>query len=82
MSFAYAAKQVGDNLIVVVALAGTSALIVFLWCIYTVPKTFFSIWRKRVVRGASPGVPDGCTCTCWCSAGWCAGPWAGATRPA
>jgi hypothetical protein len=22
-------------------------------------ETLFSIWRKRVVRGASPGVPDG-----------------------
>ncbi len=104
MSLAYVAWQVGDNLIVSVALAGTGALVGFLlwnwprgliflgdggayfvgyliavlsimlvarhrgvvspWypfllCIYPVFETFFSIWRKRVVRGASPGVPDG-----------------------
>lgn len=103
-SLAYVAWQVGDNLIVSVALAGTGALVGFLlwnwprgliflgdggayfvgyliavlsimlvarhrgvvspWypfllCIYPVFETFFSIWRKRVVRGASPGVPDG-----------------------
>ncbi len=103
-SLAYVAFQVGDNLIVSIALAGTGALIGFLlwnwprgliflgdggayfvgyliavlsimlvarhrgvvspWypfllCIYPVFETFFSIWRKRVVRGASPGVPDG-----------------------
>lgn len=104
MSLAYVAFQVGDNLIVSIALAGTGALIGFLFwnwprgliflgdggayfvgyliavlsimlvarhrgvvtpwypfllCIYPVFETFFSIWRKRVVRGASPGVPDG-----------------------
>jgi UDP-N-acetylmuramyl pentapeptide phosphotransferase/UDP-N-acetylglucosamine-1-phosphate transferase len=104
MSLAYVAWQVGDNLIVSVALAGTGALVGFLlwnwprgliflgdggayfvgyliavlsimlvarhrgvvspWypfllCIYPVFETFFSIWRKRVVRGTSPGVPDG-----------------------
>lgn len=104
MSLAYVAWQVGDNLIVSVALAGTGALVGFLlwnwprgliflgdggayfvgyliavlsimlvarhrgvvspWypfllCIYPVFETFFSIWRKRVVRGASPGLPDG-----------------------
>jgi UDP-N-acetylmuramyl pentapeptide phosphotransferase/UDP-N-acetylglucosamine-1-phosphate transferase len=104
MSLAYVAWQVGDNLIVSVALAGTGALVGFLlwnwprgliflgdggayfvgyliavlsimlvarhrgvvspWypfllCIYPVFETFFSIWRKRVVRGSSPGVPDG-----------------------
>jgi UDP-GlcNAc:undecaprenyl-phosphate GlcNAc-1-phosphate transferase len=31
----------------------------FLLCIYPIFETFFSIWRKAVVRGASPGVPDG-----------------------
>jgi UDP-N-acetylmuramyl pentapeptide phosphotransferase/UDP-N-acetylglucosamine-1-phosphate transferase len=31
----------------------------FLLFIYPVFETLFSIWRKRVVRGASPGVPDG-----------------------
>ncbi len=30
-----------------------------LLCIYPVFETLFSIWRKRIVRGASPGVPDG-----------------------
>lgn len=104
VSLAYVAWQVGDNLIVSVALAGTGALIGFLlwnwprgmiflgdggayfvgyllavlsimlvarhrgvvspWfpfllCIYPVFETFFSIWRKLVVRGVSPGVPDG-----------------------
>jgi UDP-N-acetylmuramyl pentapeptide phosphotransferase/UDP-N-acetylglucosamine-1-phosphate transferase len=104
MSLAYVAWQVGDNLIVSVALAGTGALLGFLlwnwprgmiflgdggayfvgyllavlsimlvarhrgvvspWypfllCIYPVFETFFSIWRKRVVRGVSPGMPDG-----------------------
>ena len=104
VSLAYVAWQVGDNLIVSIALAGTGALIGFLlwnwprgmvflgdggayfvgyllavlsimlvarhrgvvspWfpfllCIYPVFETFFSIWRKRVVRGMSPGVPDG-----------------------
>ncbi len=104
MSIAYVASQVGDNLIVSVALAGTGALVGFLlwnwprgmiflgdggayfvgyllaalsimlvarhrgvvspWfpfllCIYPVFETFFSIWRKLVVRGVSPGVPDG-----------------------
>ncbi|MGK2953003.1 MAG: MraY family glycosyltransferase [Thiobacillus sp.] len=104
MSLAYVAWEVGDNLIVSVALAGTGALVGFLlwnwprgliflgdggayfvgyliavlsimlvarhrgvvspWypfllCIYPVFETFFSIWRKRVVRGTSPGMPDG-----------------------
>ncbi len=31
----------------------------FLLCIYPVFETFFSIWRKLVVRGVSPGMPDG-----------------------
>jgi UDP-N-acetylmuramyl pentapeptide phosphotransferase/UDP-N-acetylglucosamine-1-phosphate transferase len=31
----------------------------FLLCIYPVFETFFSIWRKLIVRGVSPGVPDG-----------------------
>jgi UDP-N-acetylmuramyl pentapeptide phosphotransferase/UDP-N-acetylglucosamine-1-phosphate transferase len=31
----------------------------FLLCIYPVFETFFSIWRKRLVRGVSPGLPDG-----------------------
>jgi UDP-N-acetylmuramyl pentapeptide phosphotransferase/UDP-N-acetylglucosamine-1-phosphate transferase len=30
-----------------------------LLCIYPVFETLFSIWRKRFVRGVSPGVPDG-----------------------
>ena len=31
----------------------------FLLCIYPVFETLFSIWRKLVVRGVSPGMPDG-----------------------
>ena len=31
----------------------------FLLFIYPVFETLFSIWRKRLVRGDSPGVPDG-----------------------
>jgi len=31
----------------------------FLLFIYPVFETLFSIWRRRVVRGASPGLPDG-----------------------
>lgn len=31
----------------------------FLLFIYPVFETLFSIWRKRLVRGVSPGVPDG-----------------------
>ena len=30
-----------------------------LLCIYPIFETLFSIWRKRVVRGVSPGLPDG-----------------------
>jgi UDP-N-acetylmuramyl pentapeptide phosphotransferase/UDP-N-acetylglucosamine-1-phosphate transferase len=104
LSLAYVAWQVGDNLVVSMALAGVGALLGFLlwnwprgliflgdggayfigylvavlsfllvsrhrgvvspWYpfllfIYPVFETLFSIWRKRVVRGASPGVPDG-----------------------
>ncbi|HEY2925804.1 MraY family glycosyltransferase [Piscinibacter sp.] len=103
-SLAYVGWQVGDNLVVSMALAGTGALLgFFLWnwprgmiflgdggaylvgfliatlslllvarhrgvvspwypfllCIYPVFETFFSIWRKLIVRGVSPGVPDG-----------------------
>ena len=103
-SLAYVGWQVGDNLVVSVALGTTGALLgFFLWnwprgmiflgdggayfvgyllatlslllvarhpgvvspwypfllCIYPVFETFFSIWRKLVVRGGSPGVPDG-----------------------
>lgn len=104
VSIAYVAWEVGDNLIVSMALAVAGALIGFLvwnwprgliflgdggayfvgyllatlslmlvsrhrgvvspWypfllCIYPVFETLFSIWRKMLVRGASPGVPDG-----------------------
>lgn len=104
LSLAYVGWQVGDNLVVSVALGGVGALFGFLlwnwprgliflgdggaylvgyliavlsfllvarhrgvvspWYpfllfIYPVFETLFSIWRKRVVRGASPGVPDG-----------------------
>ena len=104
LSLAYVGLQVGDSLVVSVALAGVGALLGFLlwnwprgliflgdggayfigylvavlsfilvarhrgvvspWYpfllfIYPVFETLFSIWRKRVVRGASPGVPDG-----------------------
>ena len=31
----------------------------FLLFIYPVFETLFSIWRRKVVRGASPGLPDG-----------------------
>ena len=104
LSLAYVGWQVGDNLVVSVALAGVGALLgFFVWnwprgliflgdggayfigylvavlsfllvarhrgvvspwypfllFIYPVFETLFSVWRKRVVRGASPGVPDG-----------------------
>lgn len=104
LSLAYVGWQVGDNLVLSVALATVGALLGFLvwnwprgliflgdggayfigylvavlsfllvarhrgvvspWYpfllfIYPVFETLFSIWRKRVVRGASPGVPDG-----------------------
>ena len=104
LSLAYVGLQVGDNLVVSVALGGVGALLgFFVWnwprgliflgdggayfigtliavlsfilvarhrgvvspwypfllFIYPVFETLFSIWRKRVVRGASPGVPDG-----------------------
>jgi UDP-GlcNAc:undecaprenyl-phosphate/decaprenyl-phosphate GlcNAc-1-phosphate transferase len=104
LSLAYVAWQVGDSLVLSMALAGIGALFgFFLWnwprgliflgdggayfigylvavlsfilvsrhrgvvspwypfllFIYPVFETLFSIWRKRVVRGASPGVPDG-----------------------
>lgn len=104
LSLAYVGWQVGDNLVVSMALAGVGALLgFFLWnwprgliflgdggayfigylvavlsfllvsrhrgvvspwyplllFIYPVFETLFSIWRKRFVRGASPGVPDG-----------------------
>jgi UDP-GlcNAc:undecaprenyl-phosphate/decaprenyl-phosphate GlcNAc-1-phosphate transferase len=104
LSLAYVGWQVGDNLVVSMALAGVGALLgFFVWnwprgliflgdggayfigylvavlsfllvarhrggvspwypfllFIYPVFETLFSIWRKRVVRGGSPGVPDG-----------------------
>jgi len=104
LSLAYVGWQVGDSLIVSVALAGVGALLGFLlwnwprgliflgdggayfigylvavlsfllvarhrgvvtpWYpfllfIYPVFETLFSIWRRKVVRGASPGLPDG-----------------------
>jgi UDP-N-acetylmuramyl pentapeptide phosphotransferase/UDP-N-acetylglucosamine-1-phosphate transferase len=104
LSLAYVAWQVGDSLVLSMALAGVGALFgFFLWnwprgliflgdggayfigylvavlsfilvsrhrgmvspwypfllFIYPVFETLFSIWRKRIVRGASPGVPDG-----------------------
>jgi len=31
----------------------------FLLCIYPVFETLFSIWRKLVIRGGNPGLPDG-----------------------
>jgi UDP-N-acetylmuramyl pentapeptide phosphotransferase/UDP-N-acetylglucosamine-1-phosphate transferase len=104
LSLAYVGWQVGDSLVVSVALAGVGALLGFLlwnwprgliflgdggayfigylvavlsfllvarhrgvvspWYpfllfIYPVFETLFSIWRRKVVRGASPGLPDG-----------------------
>jgi UDP-N-acetylmuramyl pentapeptide phosphotransferase/UDP-N-acetylglucosamine-1-phosphate transferase len=104
LSLAYVGWQVGDSLIVSVALGGVGALLGFLlwnwprgliflgdggayfigylvavlsfllvarhrgvvtpWYpfllfIYPVFETLFSIWRRKVVRGASPGLPDG-----------------------
>jgi len=103
LSLGYVGWQVGDNLVVSVALGGVGALGgFFLWnwpwgriflgdggayfvgyllaglsllliahhpevspwypfllCIYPIFETLFSIWRKRFVRGISPGVPDG-----------------------
>jgi UDP-N-acetylmuramyl pentapeptide phosphotransferase/UDP-N-acetylglucosamine-1-phosphate transferase len=104
LSLAYVGLQVGDNLVVSMAMAGVGALLGFLiwnwprgliflgdggayfigylvavlslllvvrnrgvvspWYpfllfIYPVFETLFSIWRKKLVRGGSPGVPDG-----------------------
>jgi UDP-N-acetylmuramyl pentapeptide phosphotransferase/UDP-N-acetylglucosamine-1-phosphate transferase len=104
LSLAYVGWQVGDALIVSMALAGVGALLGFLlwnwprgliflgdggayfvgylvavlsfllvarhrgvvspWYpfllfIYPVFETLFSIWRRKVVRGSSPGLPDG-----------------------
>ena len=104
LSLAYVGWQVGDSLVVSMALAGVGALLGFLlwnwprgliflgdggayfigylvavlsfllvarhrgvvspWYpfllfIYPVFETLFSIWRRKVVRGASPGLPDG-----------------------
>ncbi len=103
LSLGYVGWEVGDNLVVSVALGGVGALGgFFLWnwpwgriflgdggayfvgyllaglsllliahhpevspwypfllCIYPIFETLFSIWRKLLVRGVSPGVPDG-----------------------
>jgi UDP-N-acetylmuramyl pentapeptide phosphotransferase/UDP-N-acetylglucosamine-1-phosphate transferase len=104
LSLAYVGWQVGDALVVSMALAGVGALLGFLlwnwprgliflgdggayfvgylvavlsfllvarhrgvvspWYpfllfIYPVFETLFSIWRRKVVRGSSPGLPDG-----------------------
>ncbi len=104
LSLAYVGWQVGDSLVLSVALAGVGAILGFLlwnwprgliflgdggayfigylvavlsfllvarhrgvvspWYpfllfIYPVFETVFSIWRRKVVRGASPGLPDG-----------------------
>ena len=104
LSLAYVGWQVGDNLVVSVALGAAGALLgFFVWnwprgliflgdggayfvgyllavlslllvarhpqevspwypfllCIYPIFETLFSVWRKLVVRGVSPGVPDG-----------------------
>ena len=104
LSLAYVGLQVGDNLVVSMALGGVGALLGFLvwnwprgliflgdggayfigylvavlslllvvrnrgvvspWYpfllfIYPVFETLFSVWRKWMVRGGSPGVPDG-----------------------
>lgn len=104
LSLAYVGLQVGDNLVVSMAMAGVGALLGFLvwnwprgliflgdggayfigylvavlslllvarnrgvvspWYpfllfIYPVFETLFSIWRKSVLRGGSPGMPDG-----------------------
>jgi UDP-N-acetylmuramyl pentapeptide phosphotransferase/UDP-N-acetylglucosamine-1-phosphate transferase len=104
LSLAYVGWQVGDALVVSMALAGVGAVLGFLlwnwprgliflgdggayfigylvavlsfvlvarhrgvvspWYpmllfIYPVFETLFSIWRRKVVRGASPGLPDG-----------------------
>jgi len=104
LSLAYVGLQVGDNLVVSMALGGVGALLGFLvwnwprgliflgdggayfigylvavlslllvvrnrgvvspWYpfllfIYPVFETLFSIWRKSVLRGGSPGMPDG-----------------------
>jgi UDP-N-acetylmuramyl pentapeptide phosphotransferase/UDP-N-acetylglucosamine-1-phosphate transferase len=104
LSLAYVGLQVGDNLVVSMALGGAGALLGFLvwnwprgliflgdggayfigylvavlslllvvrnrgvvspWYpfllfIYPVFETLFSVWRKWMVRGGSPGVPDG-----------------------
>ena len=127
LSLAYVGWQVGDSLIVSVALGGVGALLGFLlwnwprgliflgdggayfigylvavlsfllvarhrgvvtpWYpfllfIYPVFETLFSIWRRKVVRGASPGLPDVCIFISWCSGASFAGPWAGAMPPA
>ena len=39
--------------------AQVSPLFVLLVCIYPIFETLFSIYRKRFIRGMSPGVPDG-----------------------
>lgn len=39
--------------------AAVSPLFPLLLCIYPVFETLFSIYRKKVIRGMSPGVPDG-----------------------
>lgn len=36
-----------------------SPLFPLLMCMYPVAETIFSIYRKRVLRGISPGIPDG-----------------------
>lgn len=103
LSLAYVGWQVGDNLVVSVALASVGAIAgFFIWnwprgliflgdggayfigyllatlvillvarhpqvsawyalmlFIYPVFETLFSVWRKRFLRGVSPGVPDG-----------------------
>lgn len=39
--------------------SGVSPLFPLLLCLYPVFETLFSIYRKKVIRGMSPGVPDG-----------------------
>lgn len=38
---------------------GVSPLCPLLMCIYPIFETLFSMYRKRVLRGTSPGLPDG-----------------------
>lgn len=103
LGFTYVAAQVGDPVIVALALAGAGAVLgFFIWnfpagliflgdggayflgfyaaelgilllqrnptvsplcpllmCIYPVFETVFSMYRKKVLRGMSPGIPDG-----------------------